>query len=100
MDDHPENTTDVATYTASGTASISWSVMGVDGGLFSIPGGVLTFNTAPDFENPADTGGDNVYNVTVEASDGTTTADLDVVITVIDVSDERPMAVQDVRPRQ
>ena len=36
-----------------------------------------------------------MYNVTVEADDGTTTADLDVVITVTDVSDERPMAVQD-----
>ena len=90
VDDHPENTTAVATYTASGTnaASSSWSVTGgADAGLFRIPGGVLTFNTAPDYENPADTGGDNVYNVTVEADDGTATVDLDVEITVADVDE-------------
>ena len=93
--DHPENVTTVGTYTAS-TSSVTWSVSGDDDGQFSISsGGVLRFNTAPDFETPADTGGDNMYNVTVEANDGNTTADLDVVITVADVSDERPMAVQD-----
>ena len=92
--DHPENVATVGTYTASG-ASVTWSLSGDDAGQLSISsGGVLSFNTAPDFENPADTGGDNVYDVTVEAYDDNITADLDVVITVADVSDERPMAVQ------
>ena len=92
--DHSENVATVGTYTAS-ASSVTWSVSGDDAGQFSISsGGVLSFNTAPDFENPADTGGNNVYNVTVVANDGNTTADLDVVITVTDVSDERPAAVQ------
>ena len=30
----------------------------------------MSFKTAPDFENPMDTNGDNVYEVTVRASDG------------------------------
>ena len=93
--DHPENVATVGTYTAS-ASSVTWSVSGDDDGQFSISSsGVLSFDTAPDFENPADTGSDNVYNVTVEANDGNTTANLDVIITVTDVSDERPMAVQD-----
>ena len=93
--DHPENVGTVGTYTASGS-SVTWSVTGADAGQLGISsGGVLSFNTAPDFENPADTGGDNVYNVTVVANDGNTTADLDVAITVTEVSDERPMAVQE-----
>ena len=92
-----ENVATVGTYTASGSgaSSVTWSLSGADAGQFGITGGVLSFNTAPDFENPADTGGDNVYNVTVEANDGNTTADLDVAITVTDVTEERPMAVQD-----
>ena len=37
----------------------------------STPPPRVTFNTAPDYENPADTGNDNTYNVIVTASDGT-----------------------------
>ena len=38
---------------------------------FSISsGGVLTFNSAPNFEAPTDANGDNVYVVTVHASNG------------------------------
>ena len=32
---------------------------------------MLTFKTAPDYENPSDTGGDNGYEIEVTASDGT-----------------------------
>ena len=41
-----------------------------DFGEFTIEGGVLKFNDAPDFESPADQGGNNIYNVVVRASDG------------------------------
>ena len=32
--------------------------------------GVLTFNTAPDFETPTDANTDGVYEVTVQVDDG------------------------------
>ena len=54
-------------------------------------GGVLTFKTPPDYENPTDADTNNVYMVTVEASDGPNTDDLAVTITVTDV-DEPPLA--------
>ena len=46
--------------------------------------GVLTFNTSPDYENAVDANGDKVYEVTVNATDGTTTGTLDVTATVTD----------------
>ena len=80
----------VATYTATdpeGTA-IAWSLSGVDSGPFSISSaGGLTFNTPPDYEDPADADMDNVYLVTVEASDGTVTGALEVTVTVTDESE-------------
>ena len=80
----------VATYTATdpeGTAII-WSLSGVDSGPFSISSaGALTFNTPPDYEDPADANMDNVYLVTVEASDGTVTGALEVTVTVTDESE-------------
>ena len=50
---------------------LSWSVESADdGGLFEInSNGELTFKTSPDFEMPADSGGDNVYAVTVKVTD-------------------------------
>ncbi|MEQ1541787.1 MAG: cadherin domain-containing protein, partial [Novosphingobium sp.] len=47
---------------------------GLDAGLFAIDSatGVLTFISAPDFANPADSNSDNLYEVQVQAWDGTT----------------------------
>ena len=84
-----ENNTSVETYTAS-VSGATWSLSGDDMDDLSIDSnsGVLTFNTAPDYENPADTGADNVYNVTVMAAYGTATpAELDVTVTVTDVEE-------------
>ena len=95
---YAENGTDVVgTYTASGSsaASINWSLSGDDAEDFNISsGGSLTFKTSPDYETQADANTDNVYNVTVVADAGTNSAELDVTITVTDVSDERPATVQ------
>ena len=45
---------------------------GVDSARFSITrGGVLSFRSAPDFEVPVDSGGDNVYDLVVTATSGT-----------------------------
>ena len=71
---YPENGRDaVATYTLAGTnaASATWSLEGDDAGDFTINDGVLRFINSPDFEMAADANGDNIYMVTVKASDGT-----------------------------
>ena len=54
-------------------AVVSYSITGgADAGKFAIDptSGVLSFVTAPNFEAPTDVGGNNVYDVTVQASDG------------------------------
>ena len=49
---------------------------------FLIDEGVLTFSAPPDYEGPADRDEDNVYRVTVVASDGAKGGALDVTVTV------------------
>ena len=72
-------------------SSIAWSVGGTDGRFFTIDErGQFSFNeTNPlDYEIPGDAGGDNVYNVTVQArDDGFNTGTLDVVVAVTDVNE-------------
>ncbi|MFI0848158.1 ExeM/NucH family extracellular endonuclease [Mesorhizobium sp. IMUNJ 23232] len=72
---------------------ITYSILGgADASLFAIDAktGELKFANAPDFENPADQGGDNVYDVTVGTSDGKGgEATQDVTVTVTD-ADETP----------
>ena len=85
----------LATYTATDPenagATIRWSVTGRDGGDFTIDRdtGKLTFRNTPDHERPADSGGDNLYEVTVRASDGRVYGAHDVTVTVTPV-DEAP----------
>ena len=88
----PEGTTAVSTYTAPDTiSSPTWSLSGVDRNSFSISsGGALSFRSAPDYESPGSADGDNVYMVTVMASGGGMTADLDVTVTVTDVTEGTP----------
>ena len=65
-------------------------VGGADQTLFNLDSssGELTFKTSPDYESPADSGGDNVYNVQIDASDGNGgTASQNVAITVANVND-------------
>ena len=47
--------------------------------------GVLTFVSAPNFEAPTDAGGNNVYDVTVQVSDGTLTDTQAIAVTVTNV---------------
>ena len=81
----------VASYNANDpeNGAISWALSGVDAGAFSIDNGALAFHTPPDYEAPADANRDNVYLVTIEASDGTYTSTLDVSVSVTDL-DEFP----------
>ena len=84
--------------------TITWSRAGTDSGDFTIDGstGVLSFAQRPNFEMPADNGGDNVYNITVRARDTASpvnTRELEVVVTVTDVN-ERPDIDEDFNPPQ
>ena len=77
----------IATSTSPG-ASITYSISGgADAGLFNINAstGAVTFKASPNFEAPADAGADNVYEMTVRASDGSSFVDKAVAITVTDV---------------
>lgn len=60
-----------------------------DGALFAInpSTGVLGFKQPPDFESPLDRGGDNRYEVTVKASDGTGSDTQAITVRVIDGPD-------------
>ena len=75
--------------TAAEGATIVWSVSGDDRDDFGIDSGtgVLSFVGSPDFEDPTDEDGDNVYVVTVEASDGGETGSLAVTVTVSDMNE-------------
>ncbi len=88
---YPESgTTSVATYTATDPDDdgITWSIEGPDAARFSISEmGELSFNSSPDYEKARDANKDNVYEVTVTASDGNLTVELDVKVTVTDVAE-------------
>ena len=91
----PENQTaviDVNATDANGDtegAGLTYSLTGgADVALFSIVSGtgVLTFDTAPDFEAPADANTDNDYEVEVTVTDSTLLTDVQaLVVTVTDV---------------
>ena len=96
---HAENSIlPVAEYKASDPEkkSLTWSPLaGTDSGAFTISNGVLSFRTAPNYESPTDTGGNNVYEVTVVVSDGTSSpATLDVTVTVTPVDEVHTLTEQ------
>lgn len=75
----------VVTATAGNGGPLTYSIAGgADAALFAIDAasGALSFLAAPDFEAPGDAGGDNVYEVVVAASDGTTAASQALFVTV------------------
>jgi len=78
-------------YNTTFTYSISG---GADAALFQIEAatGVLSFVSAPDFEAPTDNGGDNVYDVEVEVSDGSLIDTQAIAVTVTN-DNEAPIGV-------
>src|SRR4029079_3548556 len=56
--------------------------------------GVLSFASAPNFEVPTDVGGNNVYDVTVQVSDGSLTDTQAIAVTVTNVN-EAPVITSD-----
>jgi hypothetical protein len=92
-DSVPENTTAVTTVTATDVdpgTTITYSISGgADAAKFTIDSstGALSFITAPNFEAPTDTGGNNVYDVIVQASDGSLTDTQALAVTVTNANE-------------
>ncbi len=57
--------------------------------------GVVSFLTAPDFETPTDANGDNVYQVSIQVSDGLNTDTLDLSVTVQDVDESQTITTDE-----
>ena len=70
--------------------SLTYSVSGNDGSKMSITStGVVSFINAPDYENPEDENGDNIYSFNVSVSDGSVSIAEGFTITVTnDTSDD------------
>src|SRR5216684_2039265 len=92
-----ENATAAATITAperDAGSTLTYSIVGgADAARFTVDAstGALSFVSAPDYENPTDAGGNNVYDVTVQVSDGTLTDTQSIAVTVTNVNDNAPV---------
>jgi VCBS repeat-containing protein len=75
----------------AGDTTFTYSLGGTDAGLFDINAstGVVTFKASPNYEAPSDANHDNVYDITVTATDahGLSGAAQGVAITVTNVSE-------------
>jgi len=89
-----ENSTAATQVTVSDTAgdTVGYLLTGADAALFDISAtGALTFMVAPDFEAPTDAGKNNVYDVTVQVTDGGGLTDTQALaLTVNDVVETAP----------
>ena len=88
-----ENTTAVTTVTATDAdagATLTYSIVGgADAQPFTINAtdrACLPSSSAPNFETPTDAGGNNVYDVSVQVSDGLNTDTQAIAVTVTNVS--------------
>ncbi len=92
-----ENTTYVATVIASDADgnALNYSINGgSDAAMFGINSttGALSFINAPNFESPTDSGGNNVYDVMVQVSDGIFSDSQAIAVTVTDINENAPPA--------
>lgn len=77
-----EGSTSVATIAAAGAVTMTG---GADLTKFTLSNmNALTFNAAPDFENPLDADSSNTYEVIFTATEGTETSTLTMTVTVKD----------------
>src|SRR6266436_3628379 len=92
-----ENGTAVTTVTAidaDAGSTLTYSIVGgADAARFTVDAstGALSFVSAPDYENPTDAGASNIYDVTVQVSDGTLTDTQAIAVTVTNVNDNAPV---------
>ena len=90
------------------SGSVTLSLTGADASKFKLNdtidtatagSKVLAFKDKPDFEMPGDSNRDNVYQVTVVASDGANSAMRDVIVKVTDVAESGKIKVAPEQPR-
>ena len=97
-----ENQTAVTTVTAMDAdtgQTVTLALSGDDVALFSLSSsGELTFNTAPDYEMPTDAGRNNMYEVTVTATDDGTPAMTATQTLTVTVTDENEVVANPVDP--
>ena len=97
-----ENQMNVLTAVASDADSGDTLTLSISGGqdaaLFSIDNdsGLITFNTAPDYEAPSDADAMNDYEIQVNVSDGTESTTRSVIVSVSDVDDVPPSFISPV----
>ena len=109
----PDGTQDpnleVANFTAvdpeGGTAKwemVSTDDAGADQAAFNFKDGVLSFKTAPDYEDPGDTDDDNTYVVVLQADDGTEEEMKTVMVKVTNVDEDATIGIdlEYVQPRE
>ena len=91
----------VATHTTADPDddTVTLSLGGSDKDHFTLANGVITFNTAPDFEARADSNGDNDYELTLTASDGEAWAAQDVTVRVTDEDEVGELMLSSPQPR-
>ena len=116
VDENTDITTAVSTYTGTDVdqelqdVPLIWSVSGTDAADFAISNvattlGQLTFKKLPDFEKPVDSNRDNVYMVTVVATDAGVndknkmTAERAVVVTVMNEEEAGTVTLTSVQPK-
>ena len=84
----------VAGYRVSGAdGSFTWSLSGDDSDDFISSGGTVNWVSSPNYEDPTDADMDNQYYVTIQVSDGTNEAKLQVTVVVTNIpldTDEVP----------
>jgi hypothetical protein len=91
-----ENSTAVTRVTASDAdtrQTLGYSIVGgADAAKFTINSstGALSFVSAPNYEAPTDSGGNNIYDVTVQVSDGNGGVDSQAISVTVTAVNERP----------
>ena len=81
----------IAQASDSDGGSVKYSLSGgSDASLFKIDPltGSVFFYSSPDYEKPKDAGSDNVYDITVQASNGHLTSEKNIAVIVADIVDE------------
>ncbi len=87
------------------TQKLTWTVAGDDGGKFTITTtgdsgrGVLSWKSAPDFESPGDKNKDNVYDISIVATDaGLAAGKVAVKVTVKNVEETGALKLSQLKP--
>ena len=83
---------------------MKWTLSGADAGKFDITGTgatrTLVFKANPDYESPGDSGGNNVYEVTVVVTDSKgNTDEQDVTVKVTNVEEGGTVTLSTLQPR-